>query len=194
MTWTLLFTDIPLHHTNLVSFRFFLTPPVHVSQAALRSGRKRVRVVGNTIIFFEWNITVTDYISRHIVPEAQRMDFVDTLFGIHFPLKLEPTVFRFAEQLAAPTYNGGYWQFFALSNGGYYMAPRSDTIFKVNADNGFSGRLSGDALGITACLYAYSHLSFGDGAFAETCADHYHLLREYIFGHPEVKAILAAID
>ncbi|NMM15471.1 MAG: antirestriction protein [Rhodoferax sp.] len=137
---------------------------------------------------------MNDNISSYLVPEADRMDFVDKLFGIHFPLKLEPTVFCFAEQLAAPTYNGGHWHFFALSNGGFYMAPRTDTIFKVNADNGFSGQLSGDALGITACLYAYSHLSFGDGAFAETCAQQYHLLREYMLGHAEVKSILAAID
>ena len=137
---------------------------------------------------------MNDSISSHLVPESDRIDFVDKLFGIHFPLKLESTVVCFVEQLAAPTYNGGYWHFFALSNGGFYMAPQTDTIFKVNADNGFSGQLSGDALGITACLYAYSHLSFGDGAFAETCSQQYHLLREYMFGHAEVKVILGAID
>lgn len=137
---------------------------------------------------------MTDTITSNHVPEAQRMTFVDKLFGISYVLKLEPTIFRVADQLAAPTYNGGYWQFFALSNGGFYMAPRTDTAFKVDADNGFSGQLSGDALGITACLSAYSHLSFGDGAFSETCAQHYHLLREFMFGHAEVKAILGAID
>jgi len=144
---------------------------------------------------------MTDTITSNLVPEAQRMDFVDKLFGISYVLKLEPTVFQFAEQLAAPTYNGGYWMFYAVSNGGFYMAPRADAIFKVNADNGFSGQLSADALGITACLYAFSHLSFGDGltstgggAFAETCAQQYHLLREFIFGHAEVRAILRAID
>lgn len=136
---------------------------------------------------------MTDTISSHIVPEADRTDFGDTLFGIQYVLKLEPTVFNMARRLA-PTYNGGYWQFYALSNGGFYMAPRTDTIFDVNADNGFSGKLSGDALGLTACLYAFSNLSFGDGAFCETCAQQYHLLREFMFGHAEVKAILAAID
>ena len=136
---------------------------------------------------------MTDTISSHIVPEADRMDFVDTLFGIQYVLKLEPAVFNMAGRLA-PNYNGGYWQFYALSNGGFYMAPRTDTIFDVNADNGFLGQLSGDALGLTACLYAFSNLSFGAGAFCETCARQYHLLREFMFGHPEVKAILAAID
>jgi len=54
--------------------------------------------------------------------------------------------------------------------------------------------MTADALGIVACLYAYSNLSFGDGEFAQTCAEHYHLLREYMFEHPEVQLILAAID
>ena len=139
-------------------------------------------------------MNTTDNVSSHLVPEADRVACVDKLFGINYVLKLEPAVFRFAEQLAAPTYNGGYWQFLALSNGGFYMAPRVDNMFKVNSDNGFSGQLSADALGVTACLYAFSHLSFGDGAFAETYAQQYHLLREYMFGHAEVRAILGAID
>ncbi len=133
-------------------------------------------------------------ITRRLVPESERMAFVDKLFGIKYVLKLEPTVFRFAEHLAAPQYNGGYWQFYSLSNGGFYMAPRSDTIYNVSCDNGFEGQMTGDALGVVACLYSFSNLSFGDGEFAETCAEHYHWLREYMFGHPEVRAILKAID
>ena len=128
------------------------------------------------------------------VPETDRMAFVDNLFGISYVLKLEPTVFRFAEQLAAPAYKGGYWEFQSLGNGGFYMAPRLDTIFRVSCENGFQGKLTADALGITACLYAYSQLSFGDGAFAETCAQHFHLLREYMLDHAEVQSILSATD
>jgi hypothetical protein len=46
-------------------------------------------------------------------------------------------------------------------------------------------------LGITACLYAYSHLSFAGN---EICAEQYHLVRAYAMAHAEVQAILAAID
>ena len=138
-------------------------------------------------------MTDINIITRHLVPEAHRMAFVDKLFGISYVLKLEPTVFRFAEQLAT-NYDYGYWQFFSLSNGGFYMAPRSNTTFNMVCDNGYEGKLSADALGIVSCLYGFSNLSFGEGAFADTCANQYHLLREYIFGHPEVKAILRAID
>lgn len=79
------------------------------------------------------------------------------------------------------------------------MAPRLDNVFAVTCDNGFEGALSADALGIVACLYTYSNLSFGDDmistdAFAQVCAEQYHWLREYIFVHPEVRGILRAID
>ncbi len=94
-------------------------------------------------------------ISSHLVPEAERMDTVDKLFGIKYVLKLEPTVFQFAEQLAE-NYDYGYWQFYTLSNGGFYMALRSDTIYNVSCDNGFEGQMTADALGLVACLYAYS--------------------------------------
>lgn len=132
-------------------------------------------------------------ISSHLVPEAKRMDTVDRLFGIQYVLKLEPTVFQFAEQLAE-NYDFGYWEFFLLSNGGFYMALRSDTIYNVSCDNGFEGQMTADALGIVACLYAYSNLSFGDGEFAVICANHFHELRGYAMEHPEVRSILRAID
>jgi hypothetical protein len=67
-------------------------------------------------------------------------------------------------------------------------------VYHVTCDNMFEGDLSADALGITACLYAYSHLSFSNGRFARVSACHYHKLREFMFEHPEVKAILGATD
>lgn len=138
-------------------------------------------------------MTFIQFITSQLVPESERMALVDKQFGIQYVLKLEPTVFTMAETIA-PAYNGAYWNFYTISNGGFYMAPRADTIFVVSCENGFEGKLSADALGIASCLYAYSHLSFGDGTFAEICADQYHLLREYMLQHPEANSILRAID
>lgn len=132
-------------------------------------------------------------VTARLVPDDQRTQLTAKLFGFDFPMRLEPAIFDMAGRLAAQ-YHGGYWLFYALSNHGFYMAPRSDTLFAVSCENGFEGQLSADALGITACLYAYSNLSFGEGDFADTCANQYHLLREYMFGHPEAKKILRAID
>ena len=132
-------------------------------------------------------------ITAKIVPESQRMNAADKHFGIRFPLTVEPMIFQFATQLA-PAYAGGYWNFYRLSNGGFFMAPRPDCAFQVAADNGFSGTMSAEALGMTASLYAYSNLSFGEGAFGEKCAEHYHRLYEYMLTHAEAAAIRAAID
>lgn len=135
----------------------------------------------------------TSIITAVLVSEAQRMDAADKHFGIRYPLTVEPMIYQFATQLAE-AYSGGYWHFYLLSNGGFFMAPKLDESFEVIADNGFKGSMSAEALGVTACLYAYSNLSFGEGRFGETCADHYHRLREFVMGHAEAWGILAAID
>ena len=132
-------------------------------------------------------------ITRQLVKNYDRVNHTAGIFGVHFPMCLEPFVYSVTDSIA-PEYNGGYWEFYSLSNGGFYMAPKSDSVFHVSCDNGFEGNLSADALGITACLYAYSHLSFSDDDFAETCAQHYHLLREYMLEHSEARDILGAID
>jgi hypothetical protein len=133
-------------------------------------------------------------ITAVLVSESRRLNIAATLFGHRFPLQLEPAIYQFAGFLSED-YHGGYWHFYTLSNGGFYMAPAGEGCFAVSAENGYEGELSGDALGVTACLYAYSHLSFREGDFAESCAEHYHRLREFVLlGHPEAAAILAAID
>ena len=88
----------------------------------------------------------------------------------------------------------GYWDFYTLSNEGFYMTPSEDRIFHVKCQNMYEGDLSADALGITSCLYAYSNLSFSLTDMAREYARHYHLLREYMLDHPEVREILGATD
>ena len=137
--------------------------------------------------------TSLNLVTRELVPENQRMAITERLFGIHFPLKLEPIIYGITERIAED-YTGGYWHMYSLSSGGWFMAPSGDAVYNVKCDNMFEGDLSADALGITACLYAYSHLSFSNGRFARVSACHYHRLREYMFEHPEVRAILGATD
>lgn len=132
-------------------------------------------------------------ITATLVPESSRMDVADKHFGIRFPLTIEPTVFQFATQLT-PAYSGGYWHFYTIDSGGFFMAPKLDEVFQVIADNGYEGSMSAEALGITACLYAFSNLSFGDGTFGEKCAQHYHWLFDFAMQHREAGAIRAAID
>lgn len=133
-------------------------------------------------------------IYRECLKEEGRINNTAKLFGVHFPLRLEPFIFNMADNLSRD-YAGGYWNMYQLSNGAFYMAPDSDTPFQVSCMNGYEGTLSADAFGIVICLYAYSNLSFSDDpGFAEPCADQFHLLRDYMLEHQEVDKILCAID
>ncbi len=137
---------------------------------------------------------MTTNITRKLVSNHQRIKHTADLFGMRFPLNLEPAIYLYAGNIASK-YKGAYWEFYTLSNSGFYMAPASETHYQVSCDNGFEGNLSADALGITACLYAYSHLSYSNNsAFAEICAKQYHWLRAYMIEHAEASAILSAID
>jgi hypothetical protein len=133
-------------------------------------------------------------ITCDLVPEGQCADFVDSLFGINFPLQLEPYVYAIASSLSSD-YRGAYWHFQSLSNGGFYMSPDEDQDFNVKCESGYEGAMSADAFGMTCCMYAYSHLSFtAHGDSARIYARQYHALREYAMEHPEVSAIVAATD
>lgn len=129
---------------------------------------------------------------------ARQVDDSDRLMTLprHFGHRLmifEGTVYTFMRRFA-PDYRGGLWQFFELSNHGFYMAPEEQQTYRISvATNGYEGHMSADAAGITVCLSTYSHLSFeyfGDEAFAE----HFHRLRDFALQHAEVSAIFAAID
>jgi hypothetical protein len=135
----------------------------------------------------------TNIITNTIVPESDRMTIVDRLFGIAYVLKLEPAVFSIAEALSEE-YKGGIWGFNEITNGGFFMASRFDAEFTLSCENGFEGKVSPCAFGITVCLYANSELSFAGDRLAQVCAEQYHLLREYASQHPEAKLILRAID
>ncbi len=135
----------------------------------------------------------TNNITRALVSEDRRIDVTAELFGVHFPMRLEPTIYAMTDRLAEE-YQGGYWEFYTLSNGGWFMAPSADTPYRVSCENGYQGEVSAEAFGIACCLYAYSHLSFGGGAFAEVCGNHFHLLRALALDHSEAEAILRVID
>lgn len=128
---------------------------------------------------------------------AQRIENSERMMALprHFGQRLlvfEGAVYNFMRRFA-PGYDGAYWQFYELSNGGFYMAPDGGP-FQFSVDtNGYEGEMSADAAGVTVCLFACSHLAFRysqDDVFG----DHFHLLREFAAEHAEASAIFAAID
>ncbi len=133
-------------------------------------------------------------IYREQLQEHQRGPHTSKLFGIRFPLMVEPFTFDSASSIS-DDYDGGHWEFYTLSNNALYMAPTSRASFHVICANGYEGDLTADAFGVTACLYSYSLLSYAaNQSLAEECARQYHLLRDYAAQHPEAAAISRAID
>jgi len=133
-------------------------------------------------------------IQKTLLNESERIQFPAQLFGTYFPFQVEPTIYQMASYIS-DQYQGSLWRMYRLSNGAFCMVPDSEKDFTVVCENFFQGKLSADAFGVTACLYAYSYLSFSDNpTLAELCANQYHWLREYALEHPEANAIMAAID
>lgn len=132
-------------------------------------------------------------IMRIEVPQARRTEVVSSIFGLHFPLSIEPYIYNLASSMSQQ-YQGGYWEFYQLSNGGFYMG-LADGVYPVCCHNGYAGSLTGDALGIVVCMYAFSHFSFSDNDILScTCSSKFHQLREYALDHPEGGAILMSVD
>jgi hypothetical protein len=124
------------------------------------------------------------------VPDEERIDTLPRHFGRHL-LEVEGAIYGWLRALSTD-YAGAYWHFFELSNGGFYMAPESAPLRIRVEGNGFEGTMSADAAGITACLFALSHLSFR--IRSDSLARHYYELRDFALEHAEASAIIAATD
>ena len=116
--------------------------------------------------------------------EELRLRRIYKEFGV-YALQVERYIFNQFRALC-PEYDGGSWDFYEVSNGGWFMAPRDKENYTLMcAGNWYTGTVSAEAAGIIACLYVYGNLQY---------ADKYWDLREYAYQHPEAAKILAAID
>jgi hypothetical protein len=138
----------------------------------------------------ETNAPAGSIVAERIPDGDQKMAVLPRHFGRHM-LKVEDAVYAFMRHLVTE-YRGGFWHFYELSNGGFYMAPEMDPVQVRVESNGYEGRMSADAAGITACLFAFSHLSFEVNS--DVLTRHYYMLRNFALEHAEAKEILAAID
>jgi len=126
------------------------------------------------------------------VPDSQRTCFLPKHFGTRFMLRGEALVYAWMDRLS-DDYRGGFWNFLALSNGGFFLAPARSTPMRVTSENGFDGMMSAEAAGIVATLYALCQLA------NQTCEDDliekYHALRDFALSqHAEAACIAQAID
>jgi len=130
-------------------------------------------------------------ILSNVVVDELRLNFLPHYLGAQY-LQGEALVYDWARRLCGG-YNGGAWNFFQLSNGGFYMAPERCGRLHVRWHmNGYNDMMGADASGIVVTLFALCHL-------AEKCSDdriidHYYALRAYAAQHVEAANILRAID
>lgn len=128
------------------------------------------------------------------VQDENRLDFLPRHFGRHM-LKVERSIYDQCANLC-PSYRGGYWHYYDLSNGGCYLAPSCESYSLVHEGNYFDATVSGDAAGIIVSLFTFSHLSFilEEDPLGHRIADYFHLLRDFAGSHPEASLIYRAID
>lgn len=143
---------------------------------------------------------VTDQAST---PAATRLTDEERLSALekYFPrlgLRAELTIFSFMDKMCE-AYKGGFWEYFKLSNGGFFMAPRmpQDKLTIQWDGNDYEGEMSPEAAGICATMMAISHLSFAvptGSEIGETLAQRAADLWEFINEHPEGASIFAMLD
>ncbi|MEM5406283.1 antirestriction protein [Paraburkholderia unamae] len=125
------------------------------------------------------------------VPSERRMSFLPKHLGAHF-VTGEALVYRWACLLTEDN-DGGVWEFFELSNGGFYLAPRSPERFTITCNlNQFTGQVSADAAGIIFTLYMLNQLA--NQTQEDRLINQYYWLRDFATMHPEYAAIFGAID
>ena len=127
-----------------------------------------------------------------LVPEHQRLAFLPRHFDTHM-MVFERQLYSQLRHLCAD-YDGGWWNFYDLSNRGCYLSPSAAETFRILvAGNDFEGTLSADATGVTVTLFTLSHLAFRFPS-CEVFSERFHQLRDFACEHAERRLILAAID
>lgn len=125
-----------------------------------------------------------------VTSDAERMLCLPKIAGTRCVI-LEHTIYDMLARMTED-YNGGYWDYFTLSNGGFYMAPKTMKTFRLSCENMFEGEVGANTAGIIACGMAFSNLSFLNGG--QCFANAYYLLSDFIFQQPEAGIIRAALD
>lgn len=130
-------------------------------------------------------------ITSFLVSPSKRAGFMPEMFGRSHMIA-ENLIYTTMEKFFR-TYDGGFWNFYKLSNGGFYMAPETDTAMPIFiATNDFDGELSADAAGIVVTLYVLNY--FCCKTENEELIDKYYHLRNFALEHKEARLIFAAID
>jgi len=128
---------------------------------------------------------MSNIITATPVKANQRLAFLPKHLGsLGLTMRFERLAYRFMDGFCK-TYSGGYWQFYNLSNEGFYMAPNINEVLPIFVNmNGFEGKVSADAAGIIVSLYSLNYLC--NDVLSERLIDKYYLLRGFFAGRYEI--------
>ncbi|EPQ7201525.1 antirestriction protein [Providencia rettgeri] len=107
--------------------------------------------------------------------------------------RIEGDIFNMMAKLCH-RYQGAFWEFTMLSNGGAFIWPEmiEITLPMFNPHNGNEAELSPEAAGIAVCLMVYSIWSFKTES--SVLVEYFYQLRDYAMQHPEQAQIFHLID
>jgi hypothetical protein len=131
-----------------------------------------------------------------LVPDEHRLDFLPRHLGTPLCIKVEGLIFWTLDK-ASPDYAGGFWEFYDLTNGGFYIAPQTKNWFRMRwDDNGFEGNMSAPAAGIAVTLMALGTMSFAESSqhHVQRLSRKFHLLRDFAMEHAEANGIIGFVD
>ena len=130
-------------------------------------------------------------ITKTKCPDDKRLDFLPDQVGNHF-LRYENLTYNFMRK-ACNDYGGGFWDYYSLSNGGFYMVFNTEKSLKmIWEDNYFDAEMSADAAGISISLLAQN--AFAWEVEPEKFTTKYHALLDYAAQHEEAALIYRFID
>ena len=140
------------------------------------------------------NLTTTP-INKTQCAIGQRLYFLPHYLGRAHAV-FQNRLFYLAKQFLEP-YDGGYWEFYHLSNGGFVMALDDDNAITVNSPNGSSATVDAETASIVVSLMTLSDLSFNlqtDSDELHKVVTSFHALREFALEHPNSNTILKLVD
>jgi hypothetical protein len=134
-----------------------------------------------------------DDITKTLVADNKRLDFLPSFTGRHC-MTYEHMIFDKLREATKGVYNGGYWEYYTLSNGGFYMGlGEENTCFEMEClGNYFNGTMSADAASIAVNLCVQN--AFAWQIDSKKHSAHFYQLREYAVQHLESRQILGFID
>lgn len=138
--------------------------------------------------------TETETITRSRVADQSRAQALPHYFGPQY-LAYEMAVYAYMDRAAPEDYNGGYWEFVVLSNGGFYMSwdSKKDQVHLSEWGNQREADLSPEAASLAANLFVCSNLAFQYPENRFLSENYYHLL-EYLSQRPDASGVRYILD